>query len=378
MKREILLDIAQKVGTPVYVYDAEIIQKQIQQLKQTFSKLPYTLHYAMKANENMAILKIMQSQGIGVDAVSTNEIKRALSVGFDKNKIIYTPSCPNLDELDFAFKNNIHTHIGAVEYFDYILKNYPNTAIGLRINPGNSIAGNPKIATAHQNSKFGIPINQIDKIKEYMSQGLIIDSLHLHTGSDVKTVDDLARSVDAIFDFARHFLHLKYLDLGSGFKVKYRTDDTEIDLQSYAQYIQKKLKNFPYPLQIKFEPGKYLISQAGVLLVNVNIVKQGYQKKFVGVDSGFHHLIRPMYYDAYHHIINLSNKQPATEKYDVVGVLCEEDTFAYNRVLSPTKPGDTIMIQNAGAYGFSMVSEYNLRDKPKEVLISQDTYQIIG
>ena len=368
-KNNLLIDITKTFGTPVYVYDQAIIQSQIQKLKKFFQAFPNEIHYAMKANENPEILKIMQQNGLGVDTVSINEIKRALSVGFPKEKIIFTPSCPSEEELKFAFDRQIHTHIGATEYFDFILKNYPDTSIGLRINPGNRIGGNQKIATAHHDSKFGIPINQFEIIKKYMSKGLKIDSLHLHTGSDVKTWQDLARSVDVIFDFAQHFNHLKYIDLGSGFKVKYHPDDVEIDLKSYAEYIQKNIETLPYPIHIKFEPGKYLVSDAGVLLVKVNIVKQGVNKKFVGVNSGFHHLIRPMYYEAYHEIVNLSNTKPATEKYDIVGVLCEEDTFAHNRLLSPVKKDDILIIKNAGAYGFSMSSTYNLRDKPKEIII---------
>jgi len=368
-KNNLLIDIAETYGTPLYVYDRTVIQSQIQKLQKFFQAFSNDIHYAMKANENPEILKIMLQNGLGVDAVSVNEIKRALSVGFTKEKIIYTPSCPSEEELKFAFDRQIHTHIGATEYFDFILKNYPDTSIGLRINPGNRIGGNQKIATAHHDSKFGIPINQLEIIKKYMSKGLKIDSLHLHTGSDVKTWQDLARSVDVIFDFAQHFNHLKYIDLGSGFKVKYHPDDVEIDLKSYAEYIQKNIETLPYPIHIKFEPGKYLVSDAGVLLVKVNIVKQGVNKKFVGVNSGFHHLIRPMYYEAYHEIVNLSNTKPATEKYDIVGVLCEEDTFAHNRLLSPVKKDDILMIKNAGAYGFSMSSTYNLRDKPKEIII---------
>ena len=366
----LLLKIAKKYGTPVYVYSEAVINRQIQQLQTDFKDLPYDIHYAMKANENPEILKIMLKNGLGIDAVSVNEIKRALSLGFEKEKIIYTPSCPSENDLKFAFDHKIHTHIGATEYFDFILKNYPDTSIGLRINPGNQIGGNQKIATGHFDSKFGIPVNQSDIIKRYIHKGLKVDSLHLHTGSDVSSWQDLARSVDTIFDFAKYFDKLKYIDLGSGFKVKYHPDDKEIDLQAYAGYIFNKIKTFDYPVKIKFEPGKYLVSDAGVLLVKVNVVKQGFDKKFVGVNSGFHHLIRPMYYNAYHEIVNLSNNDTATGKYDVVGVLCEEDTFARNRLLPTVKKDDILMIKNAGAYGFSMSSVYNLQDKPKEILIS--------
>ncbi len=366
----LLLKIAKKYGTPVYVYSEAVINRQIQKLQKDFKDLPFDIHYAMKANENPEILKIMLKNGLGVDAVSVNEIKRALSLGFEKEKIIYTPSCPSVNDLKFAFDHKIHTHIGATEYFDFILKNYPATSIGLRINPGNQIGGNQKIATGHNDSKFGIPINQLDVIKRYIRKGLKVDSLHLHTGSDVGTWQDLARSVDVIFDFAKYFEGLKYIDLGSGFKVKYHPEDKTIDLKAYAFYIKKKIDALPYPVRIKFEPGKFLVSDAGVLLVKVNVVKQGFDKKFVGVNSGFHHLIRPMYYDAYHEIVNLSNTGSATEKYDVVGVLCEEDTFAHNRLLPTVTKDDILMIKNAGAYGFSMSSVYNLQDKPKEILIS--------
>ncbi len=364
-----LLNLVQTHGTPLYVYDLKIIDLKNNQLKEALAKLPVTVHYAMKANENINILKHIKSLGLGIDAVSPNEIKRALQVGFDPDQIVFTPSCPGFEELSFAFKQNIHIHIGAVEYFDFVLQNYPKIPIGLRINPGNSIGGNQKIATAHQDSKFGIPFTSLQIIKSYEERGLLIDSLHIHTGSDVKTWKDLARSVDLIFDFARHFKHLKYIDLGSGFKVKYKQDDPEIDLKAYANYVQNKLNEFPYPVAVKFEPGKFLVSEAGVLLTQVNVVKKGFQKKFVGVNSGFHHLIRPMYYNAYHEIVNLSNMDAPAEKYDVVGQLCEEDTFAYDRWLSRVHTGDVLMICNAGAYAYSMVSEYNLRDKPKEIFI---------
>ncbi len=376
-EHKLLLAIANNVGTPVYVYDKDRIVAQINRLKTAFKNLPYQLHYAMKANENPEILKIIKENHLGVDAVSVNEIKHALSLGFDKNQIIFTPSCPSEADLAFAFSHDIHVHIGAVEYFDFILKSFPHKAVGLRINPDTKIAGNQKIATAHYNSKFGIPVTQLNLIKKYLNAGLKVDSLHLHTGSDVKTWHDLARSAEVLMDFSKHFPDLKYLDLGSGFKVKYHPSDTEIDLQAYAGFLQKSLKSFNRDIQLKFEPGKFIVSNAGVLLVKVNVVKQGYNKKFIGVNSGFHHLIRPMYYDAYHQIVNLSNTSVPTQTYDVVGVLCEEDTFAYNRELSPVQKDDILMIENAGAYGYVMASQYNLQSLPAQVLIEGNDYRQI-
>jgi len=373
-----LINLVKEYSSPLYVYDAEIIRNQYHKLQDAFSGFSHKIHYAMKANENPEILQIIKHLGGGIDAVSPNEIERALKIGFKKEKIIFTPSCPDLDELRFAFDQGIHVHVGATEYLPFILKNYPNTNIGLRINPGNSIEGNQKIATAHNNSKFGVPVNQIDQILDFVAQGLQIDSLHLHTGSDVKSWQDLARSVDAIFDFSKNFSNLKYIDLGSGFKVKYHKNDPDIDLKSYAEYIENKLKTIPNSIDIKFEPGKFLVSEAGVLLVKTNVVKQGFSKKFIGVNSGFHHLIRPMYYDAYHEIVNLSNPTGTIEKYDVVGQLCEEDTFAYDRDLHQVRTGDILAILNAGAYGYSLSSDYNLRDKPIEILIDKDNIQRIN
>jgi len=369
MNLSVIQNIIQEFGTPLYVYDATRIKIQYDKLKNAFRHIDHKIHYASKANENINILEIMRDLGAGIDAVSPNEVKQALKTGFDKNDIVFTPSCAGFNEISFALDNDIRLHVGALEYIPFILENYPDRAVGLRINPGNSIGGNQKIATAHQNSKFGIPYIHLKQILSYVDKGLKIDSLHIHTGSDVKSWKDLARSVDSVFSFAKHFNNLKYIDLGSGFKVKYKAEDSEIDLESYAKHIEQKLKDFPYAVSIKFEPGKFLVSEAGILLTKANIIKKGFHKTFVGVNSGFHHLIRPMYYDAYHEIVNISNPDGEIQTYDVVGQLCEEDTFAYDRTLNEVRVGDILMIKNTGAYGYSLSSEYNLRDKPKEIVI---------
>ena len=368
MQNKELLTVTKTFGTPVYVYDKQMINEQYHKLSNAFSGFKHQIHYAMKANENPEILKIFLNEGAKIDTVSPNEIRRALSVGFKPQDIIFTPSFPSSKDIDFAFEQNVHLHIGELECLQYIIDNHKDKVVGLRINPANSIEGNQKIATAHQNSKFGIPVSKLDKIFDFMKQGLKVDALHIHTGSDVKNWKDLTKSVDVLFNLVKDFPDVKFLDFGSGFKVQYKENDAEIDLTAYANHIKNKLKSCQRDLIIQFEPGKFLVSKAGYLLVRVNAVKQGYQKQFAGVNSGFHHLIRPMYYDAYHEIINLSNPNGKLQKYDVVGQLCEEDTFAYDRLLPEVKKGDILAIKNAGAYGFSMVSNYNLRDKPKEIL----------
>jgi diaminopimelate decarboxylase len=368
MTREDLLYIAQAAETPLYVYDEENIREKFKELKKVFSSFDTEIHYAMKANENPEILQIIKEFGGGIDAVSPNEIKRALEVGFSARDIVFTPSFPDESEIDFAIEKGVNIHAGDTYVLDYFLENFSQYSLGIRINPETPIEGNQKIATAHSGSKFGIPLTEMPYIHSLIKKGLKVNTLHIHTGSDVKNWQDLAKSVDVLFDLVKDFPQVSKLDLGSGFKVKYGQNSAEIDLHAYSQYIKNKLEACKRSYKIIFEPGKYLVSESGYFLMRVNGVKQGYQKRFAGVNSGFHHFIRPMYYDAYHEIVNLSNPMGKVEKYDIVGQLCEEDTFAYNRELPEIRKGDILAIKNAGAYGYSMSSEYNLRDKPKEVI----------
>ena len=369
MKNIPFKQIVNRFGTPLYIYNGGHIEKQYGKLKGAFNDIDFRIHYAMKANENIEILKIIKNLGGGIDSVSASEIDRALGVGFKPEDIVFTPSCASVNEIIYALDKEIKVHIGAVEYFPLLGHKVKGRKIGIRINPGVSIGGNQKVATSHADSKFGIPVIFIDKIKEYQKEyGFIINSLHVHTGSNISNVKDLKNSVDNFFKYTTMFDDLEYLDVGSGLKIKYKEDDKEIDLQSYAAHIKNKLKEYKLNVKIKIEPGKYLVGNCGYLVTTVNIIKQGYKRKFAGLNSGFNHLIRPMYYDAYHEIINISNPDGKLQKYDVVGQLCEEDTFAYNRMLNELRIGDIVVIKSAGAYAASMAMDYNLRNKPKEIL----------
>ncbi len=363
-------DIITEYGSPLYLYNAESIRGQFNKLAEEFSEFKHRIHYAMKANENPAILYIIKDLGGGIDAVSPYEVDRALNMGFRPNDIVFTPSCTSVNEMVYGLEVGVNVHIGAIEYIELLGNRLKGKSIGLRLNPSIDIKGNQKIATAHSNSKFGIPLRDLDKVKKYQDKyGFKVKGLHIHTGSNVKDVDDLIKSIDVLFSKIALFSGVQYIDIGSGLKIKYRTGDHEIDLKKYAKYIKSKLDTLNKDIEIKIEPGKFLVGNAGYLLTTVNIVKNGYEKIFVGVDSGFNHLIRPMYYDAYHEIKNISNPKGEIEMYDVVGQLCEEDTFARNRQLNKVRIGDILMIKSAGAYGFSMAMDYNLRKKPKELLI---------
>lgn len=371
-------DLVKQFGTPIYVYDANHIRSQYTKLDEAFGSIDHRIHYAMKANENPTILNILKDLGSGIDAVSPYEIDRALNQGFKNDDIVFTPSCASINEIKYALHNNINIHIGAVEYFSMLGELLRGKSIGLRLNPGVEIGGNQKIATSHADSKFGIPIIYLNKVKEYEKQfGFSVNSLHIHTGSNVKNVNDLKKSINNLFEYIHNFENIKYLDIGSGLKIKYQETDDEIDIEEYGKYIKQKLKESGKEIEIKIEPGKFLVGNSGYLLTSVNIVKNGYNKKFVGVNSGFHHLIRPMYYGAYHEIINISNLNGELQKYDVVGQLCEEDTFAKDRMINFVSQGDILVFKSAGAYSYSMAMEYNLRKKPVEILVDGDKVQLI-
>ena len=373
------LDLVQRYGSPLYAYDAGSIREQYRKLSLAFERIPHAIHYACKANEAPEILAVLRDLGSGVDTVSQNEIKRALKVGFPVDKIIFTPSCPGLEELTFALDQGICIHFGSLEYLEMMGTKLSGRKIGIRLNPAMPINGNPKIATAHPRSKFGVPLDQLDKLGQLIKKYHIkLTTLHIHTGSDVANMEDLKKSFDVLISLLTVFPEVEALDIGSGLKIPYAPSDKPFDLTGYARYIGEKLNELNRPIRIILEPGKFLVARAGYLLTRVNVVKQGYQVRFVGVNSGFHHLIRPMYYGAYHHIVNVSNSEGEQQIYSVVGQLCEEDTFADGIALATVEPGHILCIENAGAYAYAMSMNYNLRDKPVELLIDQGKVRVIS
>ncbi len=373
------LDLTRRFGSPLYVYDAEMIRAKYWMLVEAFQNIPCRIHYATKANEAHEILQLMKDLGAGLDTISPNEIRRALKLGFKAEDIIFTPSVPDIEEVKFALEKGIRIHFGESEYFEELGELLKGVEIGIRINPDVQIEGNQKISTAHADSKFGIPVTQLDEVREMEARfGFKIVTLHIHTGSDVKTWQDLARSFDSLIHYLPEFKNVTALDIGSGLKVRYNSNDYEIDLNAYSLFLQEQLTNSKPGIRIILEPGKFLVAEAGTLLAKVNVVKRGYHKQFAGINTGTNHLIRPMYYEAYHHIINISNMNGEKYIYDVVGQLCEEDTLASGRELCEVRTGDILAIQNTGAYGYSMSSFYNLRDKPKQIMVDQGVARMIS
>jgi len=378
-----LSELRKKYGSPLYVYDAEKIKHQFYKMSDALNVKKFKINYAVKALSNISILKIFHELGSGVDAVSIQEIKLALHVGFSPKDIIYTPNSVSFTEIEEAIKVGVNINIDNIDMLEAMGHNYPDYPVGIRINPHVMAGGNNKISVGHIDSKFGISIHQLPLVERIIKTlNIKINGIHMHTGSDILDVGVFLYATDILFNTARNFTeHLEYIDFGSGFKVKYKPDDIETNIEEFGNAISKKFNDFcketGKELTLMFEPGKYLVSEAGYFMVKANLIKQTTSTVFVGVDSGFNHLIRPMFYNAHHEIINISNPKGKPRIYTVVGYICETDTFAWNRKLTEVRPDDILVFKNAGAYSFMMASNYNSRFRPAEILIANKKNYLI-
>jgi len=370
-----LLELADQFGTPLYVYDAEKIKEQYEKLTSGFSSIDSRFFFACKALTNINILKYVASLGCGIDCSSINEVKLAVHAGVPSEKILYTSNGIDFEEIQEAVNTGVHINIDSLSNLEKFGKKYGDSyPVGVRLRPNILAGGNLKISTGHEKSKFGIPIDQIDLLKNIVAENKIkIKTLHIHTGSDIKDADVFVHGIKVLTELVPHFPDLEVIDLGGGFKVPYEPEDEETDIANIAtklkKYLDTHLFNTGKNYQLWFEPGKFLVSECGYLITKVNVLKDNGAQTFAGVNSGLNHLIRPMMYDAYHHIVNLSNPTAEEKVYTVTGYICETDTFATDRLLHEIREGDYLVFYNAGAYGFEMASNYNSRYKPAEVLV---------
>jgi diaminopimelate decarboxylase len=370
-----IASLADEFGTPLYIYDGEKITTQVKTLQDAFSSVPLKIKYATKALSNINILKLIRKAGAGVDAVSIEEVKLCMLAGYAPSEIMYTPSGVAFEEIQEAVELGIMINLDSLPLMEQFGEMYGNSVPAcIRINPHIMAGGNLKISTGHSESKFGISIEQLPLILSAVAKHkLQIVGLHIHTGSDILDAEVFLKGGNVLFEAAMQFADLKFLDFGGGFKVAYKPNDISTDVMEVGRKVgeafQEFCKRYGRQLELWIEPGKFLVSEAGYLLVKATVVKESPTVTFVGVDSGLNHLIRPMMYDAYHSLYNLSNPDGKQVKYNVVGYICETDTIAARRELNETKIGDLLVIKNAGAYGFSMASNYNSRLRPAEVLI---------
>ena len=383
LTHEQLIAIADEFGTPVYIYHAERIAEQYKKLNKAFSNCNARFFYACKSLTNINVLKYMQSIGVSLDCVSVNEVKLGLMAGFDKKDILYTPNCVDFEEVVAAKELGVNVNIDNISILEQFGHKFGNSyPVCIRLNPHIMAGGNYKISTGHIDSKFGISIHQMRHIERIVkSTNLNVTGIHMHTGSEIKDVRVFLEGLDVMFTTAAHFPNLEFIDLGSGFKVPYQPGDAETDINDLGKKVTQAFVEFEKEtgrkLQVWFEPGKYLVSQCGYFVVKTNVIKQTPAAVFAGVNSGFNHLIRPMMYDAYHHIENISNPAGAERIYNVVGNICETDTFAWDRKLNEIREGDYLVFNNAGAYGFEMSSNFNSRLKPAEVMVVEGKAKLI-
>ena len=378
-----LIKAAERFGTPLYVYHAERISEQYASLLKAFSGTDARFFYAAKALTNINILKHVRSTGCSVDCSSLNEVKLAMKAGFTAGEILYTSNNIAFDELEEAASLGVLINIDSLSNLEKFGKKFGHSyPVGVRLRPNIMAGGNLKISTGHSRSKFGIPVEQMDELLRVVKEtGLHIRTLHIHTGSEIKDVAVFIQGVNLLLELAAQFPELEAIDLGGGFKVPYLPGEKGTDMELLGKEIGKVFKEVKdrtgKSLQVWFEPGKYMVSEAGYFITKVTVLKDTGEILFAGVDSGLNHLIRPMFYDAYHHIENLSNPQGALKQYQVVGNICETDNFATDRTLPEIREGDLLLFYNAGAYGFEMSSRYNSRFRPAEVLFSNGDMQLI-
>jgi len=370
-----VLSLVKKYGSPLYIYETGKMIAQYNKMKEAFSSTRVKINYACKALTNINVLKLFRELGSGLDAVSIQEVRLGLAAGYAPQDIIYTPNCVSLEEIDKAVELGVKVNIDNISILEQFGHKYGNSVpVCIRINPHLLAGGNNKISTGHIDSKFGISIYQIPHVLRVIeTNNMKVEGLHMHTGSDILDIDVFLKGADIMFNTIKNFPNLDYVDFGSGFKVAYKPDDIFTDIDVLGKELSKRFNEFcteyGKELTLYFEPGKYLVSEAGYFVARVNVIKHTTATVFAGLDTGMNHLIRPMFYDAYHDIVNISNPEGKTRIYTVVGYICETDTFGWNRKITEVSEGDFLMFRNAGAYCFSMASNYNSRYKPAEILV---------
>lgn len=373
MEAKSLLPAVEKYGSPLYIYDGDQIKKNYKDFVAAFKVDKLKVHYACKALNNQAILKLFRSLGAGLDCVSIQEVHLGLHAGFPAEDILFTPNNISIEEYEEAISLGVKINVDNLYTLEYFGLNHPDLPIYIRINPHLMAGGNQNISVGHIDSKFGISIHQVPNIERIVKKFKInVMGVHVHTGSDILDADVFIKAAELVFSVVEKFDTVTHIDFGSGFKVAYKPGDLHTDIKAFGKKFSKSFNEFceqqgkEYTLE--FEPGKYMVSNAGLFIAKANLIKQTTSCTFVGLDTGFNHLIRPMFYNAYHHIENLSNPKGENKVYSVVGYVCETDSFALDRIIPEVRKGDLIMFRNAGAYCATMASNYNSRPRPAEVL----------
>ena len=369
-------------GSPLYVYDAQQMQHNYQQFTNAFKVEKLKVHYACKALNNLAVLKLFKSIGAGLDCVSIQEVHLGLLAGFSPSEILFTPNNISIEEYEEAISLGVKINIDNLFMLEYFGMNHVDVPVYIRVNPHLMAGGNQNISVGHIDSKFGISIHQIPNVERIVKKfNINVMGVHVHTGSDILDPEIFIKAAELVFSVVEKFETVTHIDFGSGFKVAYKSDDLSTNIKAFGDTFSHSFNAFcerqgrTYTLE--FEPGKFMVSNAGYFVAKANLVKQTTSCTFVGLDTGFNHFIRPMFYNAHHEIENISNPSGDQKVYSVVGYICETDSFAIDRIIPEVRRGDLLMFKNAGAYCATMSSNYNLRPRAAEVLLYNDKLHLI-
>ncbi len=385
LDNKILLEAAEKFGTPLYVYDADCVIQKYTELYD-FIKYPnLKIHYAMKANFNFQILRLLNEENASLDTVSPGDVLLAKAAGFTSDRILYTAN--NMTDVEVAqvVETGVLLNIGSLSRLEKFGKDYPGSEVCIRFNPDVVDGAHEKIMTGGDLTKFGVLLADVDKVIAICAKyDLTVVGLHEHTGSGLQHTSSVFKSMENLMAIGtkENFPCLRFLDFGGGFKVTYHPDETPVDYTEMGAEITRLFteytKSYGKDLDMYFEPGKYIVAEAGYMLTEVNTIKDNNGRLIVGCNSGFPQLIRPMIYDSYHHIINLTNPTGKLGTFDICGNICETgDRFAEARELPEISEGDVLSIENAGAYCYSMGGVYNMRAMPAEVMYHKGELKLI-
>ncbi|MFH1055211.1 MAG: diaminopimelate decarboxylase [Candidatus Altiarchaeota archaeon] len=389
MDDSILVKLAGKYGTPLYVYDGDLIQERCRQFMKAFEGFPVRVKccYAVKANTNLALLKLIQGEGYGADVVSVGELDAALKSGFKPQDIIYTSNSKSEADVRATLAAGVNLTADNISEVE-LVKKMGGSRIAFRVNPDVNASTHQKISTALRGSKFGMHFEgdiAFKAVKKAVELSLKVSGIHCHIGSNIKDASAFSEVAHKMVDFAVRLkselgIQLEFIDFGGGLGIRYK-DEAVITLpefaKAYGNIVADGVGRLGYKPDVWFEPGRFIVGEAGILLAKVNSLKETPQKRFINVDAGFNDLIRPAMYDAYHNI-RVAGKAGGGFSYDVAGHLCESgDVLGKDRNLPEVRVDDTVVIENAGAYGFSMASNYNSQPLPAEVLVRKGRADLI-
>ncbi|MDT0630983.1 diaminopimelate decarboxylase [Rubrivirga litoralis] len=374
-----LREAAERFGTPTYVYAEATVHERCRALRDALDGLPTRLLYALKANPTPALLRVIADEGFGFDAVSLGEVALLRALGVDASRILFTTTSTTDAELDAAAEAGVLPNLDDAERVAAFGDRHPGAEVCVRFNPGVGAGHHRHVVTGGAASKFGVALGQAEAVAEAAARrGLRVVGVHQHVGSGVRSAAELWPAVDALLGVVGHFPDLRFVDGGGGMGVAYRPGEAGFEPAALRDHVARPAldrlaRAGRGDVDVWFEPGRYLVAEAGVLLTRVHTLKDTGERVFAGTDSGFNHLLRPALYDAYHALVNLSNPGGPPRPYDVAGNVCESgDLFARGREVPEIRRGDLLAVLDAGAYGASMGSTYNLRPPPATVVLRPD------